>query len=119
MRGNSITGGASNSVNPLILNYMRREIYENDFHTLDGREWLNDRVINFYLKYIELNTLDDEQRQKAFFFDTFFFPETEREKNQACDVNLFDKDFIVVPINKDKRHWYLAIICFPAHGNTS
>lgn len=28
------------------------------------------------------------------------------------NVNLFDKDFVIIPINEN-CHWFLAIICFP------
>jgi sentrin-specific protease 7 len=28
------------------------------------------------------------------------------------DVNIFEKDFLIIPINK-AAHWYLAIICYP------
>lgn len=28
------------------------------------------------------------------------------------DLNLFDKDYIVIPIH-DNDHWFLAIVCFP------
>lgn len=27
-------------------------------------------------------------------------------------MNLFEKDFVIVPINEN-AHWFLAIICFP------
>jgi sentrin-specific protease 7 len=27
-------------------------------------------------------------------------------------VNLFDKDFVVVPIN-EHAHWFVCVICFP------
>lgn len=27
-------------------------------------------------------------------------------------MNIFEKDFIVIPINKN-AHWYIAIICYP------
>lgn len=33
-------------------------------------------------------------------------------KNWTRNVNIFKKDFLIVPINKD-NHWYLAIICYP------
>lgn len=36
----------------------------------------------------------------------------ERVKKWTKNVNLFEKDFIVVPINENS-HWFLAIICFP------
>lgn len=35
-----------------------------------------------------------------------------RVKNWTKNVNLFEKDFIIVPINEN-CHWFLAIICFP------
>ncbi|KAK9692716.1 Ulp1 protease family, C-terminal catalytic domain [Popillia japonica] len=35
-----------------------------------------------------------------------------RVKNWTKNVNLFEKDFIIVPIN-ESCHWFLAIICFP------
>lgn len=31
------------------------------------------------------------------------------------NVNLFDKDYIIIPINENS-HWFLAIICFPSLG---
>ena len=27
-------------------------------------------------------------------------------------MNLFEKDFIIIPIN-EQSHWFLAIVCFP------
>jgi hypothetical protein len=36
-----------------------------------------------------------------------------RVKKWTKDVNIFDKDFIIVPMNKN-AHWHLAIICYPA-----
>lgn len=28
-------------------------------------------------------------------------------------MNLFEKDFLIVPINKNNSHWYIVIICYP------
>ena len=28
-------------------------------------------------------------------------------------MNIFEKDFIVIPVNVKHKHWYLAVICFP------
>ena len=44
---------------------------------------------------------------------------SEAEKRYNCaskwtkKVNLFDKDFVVVPINYENTHWFVCIICFP------
>lgn len=35
-----------------------------------------------------------------------------RVKNWTRNVNIFEKDFLIIPINKN-NHWYLAIICYP------
>jgi hypothetical protein len=35
-----------------------------------------------------------------------------RVKKWTRNVNIFNKDFLVIPINKNV-HWYLAIVCFP------
>jgi sentrin-specific protease 7 len=35
-----------------------------------------------------------------------------RVKNWTKNVNLFEKDYIIIPIN-EQSHWFLAIICFP------
>jgi len=37
----------------------------------------------------------------------------ERVKNWTKKIDLFEKDFIVVPVN-EKSHWYLLIVCFPS-----
>ena len=33
-------------------------------------------------------------------------------KRWTRKVNIFEKDFVVVPINEN-YHWYLCIICYP------
>lgn len=35
-----------------------------------------------------------------------------RVKTWTKGINIFEKDFIIVPINENE-HWFLAIICFP------
>jgi len=36
----------------------------------------------------------------------------ERVKRWTKKINIFEKDFIVVPIN-EHSHWFVAVICFP------
>jgi Ulp1 family protease len=35
-----------------------------------------------------------------------------RVKSWTKNINIFDKDFVIIPIN-EYCHWFLAIICFP------
>ncbi|XP_016366800.1 sentrin-specific protease 6-like isoform X2 [Sinocyclocheilus rhinocerous] len=104
-----------------------------DLHCLNDGEFLNDVIIDFYLKYLFLEKLKKEDAVRSHVFSSFFYKRlNQRERRNAVDtsnlpiqkrkhnrvktwtrhVDLFQKDFIFVPIN-ESAHWYLAIICFP------
>ncbi|KRT80658.1 Peptidase [Oryctes borbonicus] len=109
-----------------------------DYMCLAQDQFLNDVIIDFYLKYLVLN-LPEEKKEKVHVFSTFFYKRLTtkplkgsrrahpleadssltaaqkrhaRVKNWTKNVNLFEKDFIIIPIN-ESCHWFLAIICFP------
>lgn len=101
-----------------------------DLKTLMTGHFLNDSIIDFYLKYLETEGLDVEIRSRAYFFSCFFYKrlverikhedETEgfsetalrhdRVKNWTRNTDLFSHDFIVIPVNKG-AHWFLVIVC--------
>uniref|UniRef100_A0A8C1L250 SUMO specific peptidase 6a n=1 Tax=Cyprinus carpio TaxID=7962 RepID=A0A8C1L250_CYPCA len=104
-----------------------------DLHCLTDGEFLNDVIIDFYLKYLFLEKLKKEDAVRSHVFSSFFYKRlNQRERRNTVDtsnlpiqkrkhnrvktwtrhVDLFQKDFIFVPIN-ESAHWYLAIICFP------
>lgn len=74
--------------------------------------------------------VDEEKKSKSHIFSTFFYKRLTRlskEKDSKLtasqkrharvakwtkNLNIFEKDFIIIPIN-EQSHWYLAIICFP------
>ncbi|KAI2654509.1 Sentrin-specific protease 7 [Labeo rohita] len=108
-------------------------ITEEDLSCLEEGEFLNDVIIDFYLRYLVSGQQEKEDASKYHVFSSFFFkrltqkdhrrlPETtglsiqerrhSRVKTWTRGVNLFEKDFIFVPINQ-MAHWYLAVICFP------
>ncbi|XP_017778896.1 PREDICTED: sentrin-specific protease 6-like isoform X2 [Nicrophorus vespilloides] len=109
-----------------------------DYLCLAQDQFLNDVIIDFYLKYLVLN-LPKESQDKIHVFSTFFYKRLttkptkpsrrtypaemdplltaaqkrhSRVKSWTKNVNLFEKDYVVVPINEN-AHWFLAIICFP------
>lgn len=107
-----------------------------DYMCLAIDQYLNDIIIDFYLKYLLSELLNDEERNRTHVFSTFFYKRLTtmtnnrrgsdkdpkmtasqkrhaRVKNWTKGVNLFEKDFIVIPIN-EQSHWFLAIICFPS-----
>ncbi|KAM9496402.1 sentrin-specific protease 6 isoform 4-T4 [Clarias gariepinus] len=104
-----------------------------DLHCLNEGEFLNDVIIDFYLKYLFMEKLKKEDASRSHVFSSFFYKRlNQRERRNAADttnlpiqkrkhnrvktwtrhVDLFQKDFIFVPIN-ESAHWYLAVICFP------
>ncbi|XP_067645133.1 uncharacterized protein velo isoform X2 [Eurosta solidaginis] len=106
-----------------------------DYLCLATDQYLNDIIIDFYLKWVHNNVVPQAQRERAFIFSTFFYKRLTtltrhhhnvdkdvkqtaaqkrhaRVQNWTKNVNLFEKDFIIIPIN-EQSHWFLAIICFP------
>ncbi|KAL7913846.1 hypothetical protein GGI35DRAFT_227909 [Trichoderma velutinum] len=92
-----------------------------DIPRLDENEFLNDNLINFYIRYLE-HTLERERPEllrKVYFFSTFFFEKLRSTKGKinydgvkawTAKVDLLSYDYIFVPVN-EHAHWYLAIIC--------
>lgn len=111
-----------------------------DYMCLAQDQFLNDVIIDFYLKHLVHDVLTNIQREKTHIFSTFFYkrlttkpskvnrssnphewdsnltPAQKRHarvKTWTKNVNIFEKDFIVVPINEN-CHWFVAIICYPS-----
>ncbi|XP_024401364.1 uncharacterized protein [Physcomitrium patens] len=104
------------------------EILPEDIDRLNPMEFLNDTIIDFYIKYIQRDEfLSPEERQRFHFFNSFFYKKLSevvslQKKKGGADfsklrkwtrgTNIFEKDYLFVPIH-DKLHWSLAIICHP------
>lgn len=104
-----------------------------DLYCLREGEFLNDVIIDFYLKYLVLEKIKQQDADRIHIFSSFFYkrlnqrerrnvPESvtlslpqrrhARVKTWTRHVDLFQKDFVFVPIN-ETAHWFLAVICFP------
>jgi len=112
-----------------------------DYNCLEAEQFLNDVIIDFYLKYLQHGKFSDIEavKEKTHIFTTYFYkrlttrPQYGKGKTHPVEdnpaltaaekrydrverwtkkVNLFEKDFIVVPIN-EHAHWFVCIICFP------
>ncbi|EGG17821.1 hypothetical protein DFA_08822 [Cavenderia fasciculata] len=97
-------------------------IIRNDMARLKDGEFLNDSIIEFYMRYIKDRYVAKDL--KTFFFNSFFFKRLTDKRNIQDGYNevkkwsrnedLFDKDFIFIPIN-EHLHWSLVIVCYPGN----
>lgn len=110
-----------------------------DYACLGEDQFLNDVIIDFYLKFLTLSSLTPDDQARTHVFSSFFYKRLttrpakvskrphpieddpklspaekrhSRVKGWTKHVNIFEKDFIIIPIN-EHCHWFLAIICFP------
>ncbi|XP_065598099.1 sentrin-specific protease 7 isoform X1 [Cyrtonyx montezumae] len=103
-----------------------------DLKCLEYGEFLNDVIIDFYLKYLLLEKAPKHLAERTHIFSSFFYKcLTRTEKFSEKDpkismaqrrhkrvrtwtrhINIFNKDYIFVPVNEES-HWYVAVICFP------
>jgi len=126
-----------------------------DYLCLEDEQFLNDVIIDFYMRYLQFGKdssahkqftpphfttpLTEVDRDRVHIFSTYFYKRLttrpkqvknkphpiednpnlsaaekryERVKKWTKKVNLFEKDFIVVPIN-EHAHWFVCVICFP------
>ncbi|KAL8190812.1 UNVERIFIED_CONTAM: Sentrin-specific protease 7 [Gekko kuhli] len=106
-----------------------------DLECLEYGEFLNDVIIDFYLKYLLLEKAPRQLAEQSHIFSSFFYKcLTRTEKNSEENpnlslaqrrhkrvkrwtrhINIFNKDYIFVPVNEES-HWYIAVICFPWLG---
>jgi Ulp1 family protease len=97
----------------------KRAVVEfSDLLRLDDGEFLNDNLLEFYTRYME-GTFEPKPKQVYCFNSHLYSRLTSGVRGRlnyeavarwTKDVDLFEYDYLIVPIN-EYSHWYLAIIC--------
>ncbi|RVE75526.1 hypothetical protein OJAV_G00017810 [Oryzias javanicus] len=109
----------------------RITVTREDLACLHAGEFLNDVIIDFYLKYLVVEGVANAVAERTHIFSSFFFKQLSRrhtagEKDEDCTpsvpdqrvktwtrhLDIFTKDFLFVPVNQ-ASHWFLVVICFP------
>ncbi|KAG4306493.1 hypothetical protein PORY_000481 [Pneumocystis oryctolagi] len=101
-------------------------LYDDDIERLNDGEFLNDTIIDFYLKYIQNKLFQNNPSkiEESYIFNTFFYKrlvdkdrfgkkggyQNVRKWTSKTKIDLFTKKYVVVPVN-ESLHWYVAIIC--------
>jgi len=105
------------------------EISRRTLSILDGREWLNDQIINFYMHMLQerdrilsreasANT-DRPIRLRSWFSTTFFWAKllengeynynAVRRWTRSDIININTTDKVIIPINVNNNHWTLLV----------
>lgn len=112
--------------NPLVYpstGKSRATVTWDDLERLNDDEFLNDNLVALFMRYLQEH-MDQGQAKKMHFFNTFFYNSLTRSNekgrsrsinyqavaNWTKTVNLFNRDYVVVPVN-EAAHWYVMIIC--------
>lgn len=107
----------NNVENEILISKYNLNISGRDILTLQGLNWLNDEVINFYMNLI-IDRAKDSKWPKTHAMNTFFFPKISKDgyssvRRWTKKVDIFAFDVLVVPIHLS-MHWCMAIIDFRA-----
>ncbi|CAA2979671.1 probable ubiquitin-like-specific protease 2A isoform X1 [Olea europaea subsp. europaea] len=103
-------------------------IRSRDVEVLQPKTFINDTIIDFYIKYLA-NKTNPKEQHRFYFFNTFFFQKLacldrgssrtwegrkafQRVRKWTRNVNIFEKDYIFIPVNSS-LHWSLIVICHP------
>ncbi|TPX41989.1 hypothetical protein SeMB42_g05327 [Synchytrium endobioticum] len=105
-------------------------VHTEDVERLNDGEFLNDVIIDLFIRLMINKVFDTEIVEKVHVYNTFFFetltkksqtgkkgPEQQKEqydrvKKWTSKVDIFAKDFLIIPINEN-LHWLLAVIYKP------
>ncbi|KAM0677608.1 SUMO1 sentrin specific peptidase 1 [Binucleata daphniae] len=84
------------------------KIYRSDLKVLTPNKWLNDKIINSYLKMLYCNN------NKFYLLTTYFYPQLVKRgynsvKSWTRNINLFAYKYIIIPVFVP-GHWMLAVV---------
>ena len=102
-----------------------------DLENLKDGSMLNDQCVDFFLKYVQIETIGKQfpdVLSKVHFFNSFFYQKLAqrndlesgvdaatashaRVKGWTKGVDVFEKEFLLIPVHSG-LHWSLAIVCY-------
>ncbi|CAM0949412.1 unnamed protein product [Alopecurus aequalis] len=103
-------------------------ISSRDVDVLLPETYVNDTIIDFYIKYLS-KRIKTSERCRYHFFNSFFFrklADLDKDQGRAPEgrsaflsvrkwtrkIDIFSKDFLFIPVNFS-LHWSLIVICHP------
>lgn len=98
----------------IITKYL--DIYRYDINKLKPKTWLDDKIINVYMKQLEDRSINNRNFPRFFSLDAFFLLKLSKMgydgvKDWIKDVNIFSYDILAIPVfHEEREHWCLIII---------
>lgn len=96
-----------------------------DIKTLQAETWINDNIINFYMKLIveRKSILQDIGLPSVYAFDTQFMNVLNARGHSGLarwtrNVDLFATEIVLVPVHRNGNHWGLYIMDMCKHTIT-
>lgn len=103
-------------------------ISKRDIELLEPDTFVNDTIIDFYIKHLQ-DRVKHLEKSRFHFFNCFFFRKLadldkdpgsisegraayQRVRKWTRKLNIFEKDYIFIPVNYN-LHWSLLVICHP------
>ncbi|KAL5221807.1 hypothetical protein ABZP36_026520 [Zizania latifolia] len=108
-------------------------ISKSDVELLLPETFVNDTIIDFYIKHLSTR-IEPTEKHRYHFFNSFFFrklADLDKDQGRAPEgraaflcvrkwtrkINVFEKDFLFIPVNFNS-HWSLIVICYPGEVET-
>ncbi|KAL4508027.1 hypothetical protein ABPG72_021400 [Tetrahymena utriculariae] len=109
-------------------------IEHHDLKKLVPNQYLNDTIVNFFLKFFEVEMLSEQMKEKVLIFNTYFMSklapndQIEQLTSSSFEVingffeknyqavrrwikeDIFEKQFLIFPLNLPE-HWSVIIVC--------
>uniref|UniRef100_A0A1B0FIA2 Ubiquitin-like protease family profile domain-containing protein n=1 Tax=Glossina morsitans morsitans TaxID=37546 RepID=A0A1B0FIA2_GLOMM len=111
---NAAISGPSNQV---LVSKFNMNICRLDIRTLWDNNWLNDKIIDFYMNLLIERSERSSDLPSVYAMSTFFASRLMSSGYDAVrrwtnKVDIFSKDILLIPINLAQVHWSIAIINF-------
>jgi len=109
---------AMRSRGEVLVDSHKIQITRKHIDSLNGINWLNDEIINFYLQMIVDRSA--EKGLKVYATNTFFYPKMMNSGQPALRrwtkrADIFEKDIMLIPVQLD-MHRCLAVVDFRKPG---
>ncbi|KAL8439921.1 hypothetical protein Efla_004846 [Eimeria flavescens] len=118
----AVAAAARTAATPPVFDLL---LDDKTLHRLSGKEFLDDTIIDFCLKFIVDHMLTPEERLRVHVCNTFFLSALMAQPSEA-EVHsrltrwlkkeltpLPRKDFIFIPVHHKDQHWSLAVVVYP------